>query len=90
MSIFNSSIIAREQYIPRVARAQHTSYLQHFWRHDKLHTFVCKLGHELYSCTVYMYVANVRKMVFDDTYVYTFCLMFSRTTEQVSGTYVHR
>ena len=47
-SIFNSSIIAQEQCIPRVARAQHASHLQNFLRHDILHAFVCKLKHELY------------------------------------------
>ena len=48
MSIFNSSIIAREQCIPRVAQAQHASYLQNFSRHEASHAFVCKLGHEWY------------------------------------------
>ena len=38
-SIFNSSIIAREQCIPHVTRAQHVSYLQNFSRHDVLHAF---------------------------------------------------
>ena len=48
MSIFNSSIIAREQCIPRVARAQHASYTQNFLSHNMLHALVCKLGCELY------------------------------------------
>ena len=57
MSIFNSSIIACEQYI-HVARAQHMSYVQNFLRHDVLHTFVCKLGCELYRTlkATYTYV----------------------------------
>ena len=48
MSIFNSSIIAREQCISRVAQAQHASHMQNFSRHDTLHVLVCKLGRELY------------------------------------------
>ena len=48
MSIFNSSIIAREQCIPCVAQAQQASYLKNFLRHNTLHAIFCKLGHELY------------------------------------------
>ena len=47
MSIFNSSIIAREHCFPRVAQAQHAGYTQNFSRHDVLHALVCKLGREL-------------------------------------------
>ena len=48
VSIFNSSIITREQCIPRVTRAEHTSDLQNFSRRDALHAFFCKLGRERY------------------------------------------
>ena len=48
MSIFNSSIIAHEQCIPCVARAQDASYTQNFSRHNMLYALVCKLGCELY------------------------------------------
>ena len=54
MSIFNSSIIAREQHIPLVAQAQHMSHLQYFLRHDTLQAFFCKLGRQLYLKWYYM------------------------------------
>ena len=48
MSIFNSSIIAHKQCVSHVVRVQHVSYMQNFLRHGMSHTFVCKLGRELY------------------------------------------
>ena len=53
-SIFNSSLIACEQFIPHVARAQHMSYLQNFSRHDALHVNFCKLGRELYRISSFV------------------------------------
>ena len=42
MSIFNSSVIVREQCIPRVAQSQHANYARY-----GTHNF-CKLGCKLY------------------------------------------
>ena len=47
-SIFNSSVIAREQCTSHVTWGQHVSYLQNFSRHEVLLIFFYKLGRELY------------------------------------------
>ena len=46
--MFNSSVIAREQCISCVGRAQHVSYLQTFSRHEVLHASFVNLK---VSCT---------------------------------------
>ena len=46
--LINNCWFAREQCIPRVAQAQHMSYMQNFSTHDALHALACKLGRELY------------------------------------------
>ena len=48
-STFNSSVIAHEQCISRVTKAQQVSDFQNFSRHDGLHTFFGNLD---MSCTV--------------------------------------
>ena len=64
MSIFNSSVIAYKQCIPRVARALHASYLQIFSRHEVLHVFLVKLD---VKCTVSIH-AFVHK-IYMHTYI---------------------
>ena len=49
VSMFNLSAITHEQCASHVARAQHTSYLKNFSRHDALLMFFVNLG---MSCTV--------------------------------------
>ena len=58
VSIFNLSITTRKQCVPRIARAQHASYLQNFLRHEGLHAFFSKLGCELYRMYICTFLSN--------------------------------
>ena len=61
-SIFNSSITACEQCIPRIAQAQHASYLQNFSKHNiyTLHTFFVYLDVS-YIVAHYLYYLHTKK-----------------------------
>ena len=65
MSIFNLSVIACEQCIPRVTRAQHASNLQNFSRHESLHMFFVNLD---VSCIVRSFIMLARKVICDMQY----------------------
>ena len=62
MSFFHSSVIACEQCIPCVTRAQHASNLQNFPRHELSHMFFVNLD---VSCIVCSFIMLARKVICD-------------------------